>query len=144
MDNFSLIEELLNKKPHLIDLFPSTVPQKSDGRYFSVEKYFQRNRADIDRKLTNIVLKLHCYYDMTAVTADGASEDPDTEELLSILESCFGGDMSYLNILLPEPEVLLTFYKDDLYMAVYNAQDEAAELISQLVRAEGLFFRKAE
>lgn len=144
MDIFSVIEELLDKKPQVIDIFPHTVPQKADSRYFSAEKYFQRNRADIDRRLTNIILKLYCYYDMTAVTADGAMKNPDTKEFLSLLDSCFGGDMSYLNILLPEPEVLLTFYKDDLYMSVYNAQDDAAELISQLVSAEGLFFRETE
>ncbi len=49
-----------------------------------------------------------------------------------------------MNILLPEHEILLTLNSDDLYMAVYNAQGEAAELISQLVSAEGLFFREAE
>ena len=144
MDVFSLIEELLDKKTHSIDIFPRKIPERAGGRYFAAEKYFQRNRAYLDRRLTNIVLKLYCYYDMTAVTAEGASENPDTEELLSLLDGCFCGDMGYLNILLPEPEVLLTFYKDDLYMAVYNAHGEAAELISQLACAEGLFFRNAE
>jgi len=144
MNIYPLIEELLNKKPHIIDIFPMTVPQKADDRYFAAEKYFQRNRADLDRKLTNIILKLYCYYDMTAVTADNSVKDPDVSELVTLLYSCFSGGVSYVNILLPECEVLLTLNSDDLYMTVYNAHGEAAELISQLVSAEGLFFRRAE
>lgn len=144
MNIYPLIEELLNKKPHIIDIFPMTVPQKADDRYFAAEKYFQRNRADLDRKLTNIILKLYCYYDMTAVTADNSVKNPDTEEFVTLLYSCFSGGVGYVNILLPECEVLLTLNSDDLYMTVYNAHGEAAELISQLVSAEGLFFRRAE
>lgn len=144
MNIYPLIEELLNKKPHIIDIFPMTVPQKADDRYFDAEKYFQRNRADLDRKLTNIILKLYCYYDMTAVTADNSVKNPDTEEFVTLLYSCFSGGVGYVNILLPECEVLLTLNSDDLYMTVYNAHGEAAELISQLVSAEGLFFRRAE
>ncbi|WP_294409966.1 hypothetical protein [uncultured Ruminococcus sp.] len=144
MNIYPLIEELLNKKTHIIDIFPMTVPQKADDRYFAAEKYFQRNRADLDRKLTNIILKLYCYYDMTAVTADNSAKNPDTEEFVTLLYSCFSGGVSYVNILLPECEVLLTLNSDDLYMTVYNAQGEATELISQLVSAEGLFFRRAE
>lgn len=144
MNIYPLIEGLLNKKQHIIDIFPMTVPQKEDNRYFAAEKYFQRNRADLDRKLTNIILKLYCYYDMTAVTADNTVKDPDVSEFVTLLYSCFSGGVGYVNILLPECEVLLTLNSDDLYMTVYNAQGEAAELISQLVSAEGLFFREAE
>ena len=144
MNIYPLIEELLNKKPQLIDIFPRSVPQKADDRYFAAEKYFQQNRADLDRKLTNIILKLYCYYDMTAVTADNSVKNPDTEEFVTLLYSCFSGGVGYVNILLPECEVLLTLNSDDLYMTVYNAHGEAAELISQLVSAEGLFFREAE
>ncbi len=144
MNIYPLIEELLDKRPHLIDIFPRRVPQKADDRYFAAEKYFQQNRADLDRKLTNIILKLYCYYDMTAVTADNSVKDPDVSELVTLLYSCFSGGVGYVNILLPEHEILLTLNSDDLYMAVYNAQGEAAELISQLVSAEGLFFREAE
>ena len=144
MNIYPLIEELLNKKPHIIDIFPMTVPQKADDRYFAAEKYFQQNRADLDRKLTNIILKLYCYYDMTAVTADNSVKNPDTEEFVTLLYSCFSGGVGYVNILLPEHEILLTLNSDDLYMTVYNAHGEATELISQLVSAEGLFFREAE
>ena len=144
MDIDSEMEALLNKKMQIIDIFPRKVLPKADNRYFGAERYFQRNRSEFDRKLTNIIIKLNCYYDVTAVTEDKITETPKTEELLSLLEKCFSGGKSYVNILLPECEVLLTFNSDDLYMTVYNAHGEVAELISQLVCAEGLFFREAE
>lgn len=144
MNIYTLIEELLNKKTHLADIFPKTVPQKDDNRYFFAEKYFQRNRADFNRRLINIILKLYCYYDMTAATSDNTVKSPEISELVKLLESCFSGRIGYVNMILTECEVLLTLNSEDLYMTVYNAQGEAEELISQLVRAEGLFFREAE
>lgn len=143
MDINSIIEELMNKKPHLIDIFPRKVPQKSDNRYFGVERYFQRNRADIDRRFTAVILKLLCYYDMTLETEDGLAEDPAAEELSALLEKCFRGGTGFVNILLNECEALIMLNSDDLYMTVYNAEGEAAELISQLARSEGLFYYEA-
>ena len=46
------IDTLMDKKAYLIDIFPKTVPQKVDNRYFAVEKFFHRNRSEFERKLT--------------------------------------------------------------------------------------------
>lgn len=143
MDINSIIDGLMNKKTCLIDIFPRKVPQKADNRYFGVERYFQRNRSDIDRRFIAVILKLFCYYDMTLETEDGLAEDPAAEELAALLEKCFRGGTGFVNILLNECEVMIMLNSDDLYMTVYNANGKAEELISQLVRAEGLFYYEA-
>jgi len=143
MDVSTRIEELLEGKPLLIDILPKTIPQDAGGRYFSVEEYFRSHRSDLDRRLKNIILRLYCYYDMTVVTAEGTAEQPTAEELVSILEKVFREGRGFVNIYLPECDALITFYGGDLYMTVYNISGETRELLSQLVSAEGLFFREA-
>ena len=140
---YSQIEELLDRKAYLIDIFPKTVPQKTDGRYFAVEKFFQQNRSDIERKLTAVIMKLYCYYDLTIVIEDGITENPQVEELIVLLEECFSGELGYINIVLPECEAMLSLNYGDLYMTSYNVSGELKDLLSQLVSAEGLFFYEA-
>ena len=70
------IDALMDKKAYLIDIFPKTVPQKVDNRYFAVEKFFQQNRSEFKLKLTSIILKLYCYYDLTVVIDGNITENP--------------------------------------------------------------------
>ena len=51
MDIISKIDELIEKPCYLIDIFPCTVPETSDKRYFAIEEYFQNNRADWNKKI---------------------------------------------------------------------------------------------
>ena len=137
------IDALMDKKAYLIDIFPKTVPQKADNRYFAVEKYFQQNRSEFDRKLNAIILKLYCFYDLTVVTENDITENPQVEELTVLLEKCFGGELGYINIVLPECGNMLSFNYGDLYMTAYNVSGELNVLLAQLVNAEGLFFYEA-
>lgn len=143
MDYTVIIDELLKKKAYLADIFPKKVPHKEDGRYFRVEKFFQRRRSELERKFTNILLKLYCWFDFVIAVQEAIIEYPGTEQIIKALEGCFGCDTYCLNIILPDNNALLTLNSDDLYMCVYNAEGELKELISQLVRAEGLFFYEA-
>jgi hypothetical protein len=140
MDIISKINVIIKEKAFLIDIFPKTVPQKDDNRYFAVEKYFHINRSDFDHGLTSVILKLYCYFDFIIITHDSIVLSPKTDDILSIFEKCFRNELDSVNILLPEHDTLLSLYSDDLYMTVYNAKNEVHELISQLVRSEGLFF----
>ena len=137
------IDALMDKKAHLIDIFPKTVLQKADNRYFAVEKFFQQNRSELERKLTAIILKLYCYYDFTVVIDDSITENPQVGELTVLLKKCFSGEMKYVNIVLPEFEAMLSLNYGDLYMTAYNVSGELKELLAQLVNAEGLFFYEA-
>ena len=137
------IDALMDKKAYLIDIFPKTVPQKADNRFFAVEKYFQQNRPELKRKLTTVILKLYCYYDLTVVMEDDITENPQVEELTVLLTKCFSGELGYINIVLPECEAMLSLNYGDLYMTAYNVSGELKKLLSQLVNAEGLFFYEA-
>ena len=143
MDISTRIAALLEGKPLLIDILQKTVPQDAGGRYFDVETYFRSHRSDLDRRLTNIILRLYCFCDMTIVTGEGTAEQPTAEELASLLEKVFRQGRGFANIYLPRCDGLITFYGGDLYMAVYNIGGETRELLSQLVSAEGLFLREA-
>jgi len=138
------IEKLFDKKAYLIDIFPNRVPEKSGGRYFGVERYFQQNRSCIDRSFINVILKLYCYCDIIAVTYDGKYECPETEKLIDMLERCLCGETGFVNMFLFEYDALIALNRDDLYMTVYNADSKLIQLISRLASAEGLFFREAE
>lgn len=143
MELIDRIDALVDKKAYLIDIFPKTVPQKADDRYFAVEKYFQQNKSELERKLTSIMLKLYCYYDLTVVIDDSITENPQVGELTVLLKKCFSGELGYINIVLPECEAMLSLNYGDLYMTAYNISGELKELLAQLVNAEGLFFYEA-
>ena len=137
------IDAFMNKKAYLIDIFPKTVPQKADNRYFAVEEFFQQNRSEFERKLTAIILKLYCYYDFTVNSEEKISENPTIAELIMLLKKCFSGESGYINIVLPECDAMISLNNDDLYMTAYNVSSELMELIAQLVNAEGLFLYEA-
>ena len=139
----SFTTEIMQKKTQLIDIFPEKVPPKADNRYFDVEKFFQQNRSDVDRKFTDIILKIFCYYDMILVGQEIVNDSPTAKELIKLLDSFFNNDTAYINIILPEYDTLLTLSRDDLYITVYNACGKVEKLISKLSAAEGLFFYEA-
>ena len=139
----SFTTEMMQKKTQLIDIFPEKVPQKADNRYFDVEKFFQQNRSGVDRKFTDIILKIFCYYDMILVGQEIVNDSPTAKELIKLLDSFFNNDTAYINIILPEYDTLLTLSRDDLYITVYNACGKVEKLISKLSAAEGLFFYEA-
>ena len=60
VDIISKIDELLEKPCYLIDIFPYTVPETADRRYFRVEEYFQKNRKEWNEKFCRLLLKLYC------------------------------------------------------------------------------------
>ena len=136
-------DALMDKKAYLIDIFPKTVPQKADNRYFAVEKFFQQNRSEFELKLTSIILKLYCYYNLTVVIDGNITENPQVEELTVLLKKCFSRELGYINIVLAECEAMLSLNYGDLYMTAYNVSGELKELLAQLVNAEGLFFYEA-
>lgn len=140
MDVNNRIEDLMNKSAYLIDIFPKTVPQKKDNRFFDVERYFQHNKTELNHKLTKIILKLYCYYSFTIITEYSIVENPQANEIISLIERIFKEELGYINILLPECDALLSLNNGDLYLTAYNIDGESKELLSSLAISEGLFF----
>ena len=107
-DMIAKIDELIKGPVYHIDIFPCTVHPKHDNRCVEVEKFFQHNRKEIDKKFVNILLKLYCYYDFCVsawVSKHEVFENPDLDRLISLIEHCFEGEWEardYINIVLPE------------------------------------------
>ena len=137
MDNIlSKIDGLLEKPCYLIDIFPRTVPETPDRRYFAVEEIFQRSRPELVERFCRILLKLYCYYDFLLVDGAACTENPAPAALLERA----AGD---LTLLLPVCGALVMLSGDDLYLRVYHPDRRLAELLAQLAGAEGLFFYRA-
>lgn len=146
-DILSRIETLIEKPAFLIDIFPKTIPQREDNRYFVIEKYFQNRRTETDQKFLNILLKLYCYYNCIISYAPAKLlENTTPDQVLAFLDSFVMGNNQItdsINILLLECDALLVLNRDDLYITVYNPDSYLKNLLSQLVYSEGLFFYKA-
>ena len=143
----SRIDELLEKPRYLIDIFPRTVPETQDRRYFLVEEYLQNSRTEINEKFKRLLLKLYCYYDFWVSAGEKCSKNPEPGLLAEWICHCFEGDWrerDYINIILPDCNAMIILNGDDLYMTVYNPNHQLEELIVQLAGAEGLFFYKRQ
>lgn len=146
-DIIAKIDELIEKPCYLIDIFPYTVPKTSDGRYFMVEEYLQKNRQDWNERFCRLLLKLYCYYDFWCSFGEELVENPKPDQLAEWIHRCFAGDWKergYINIILPTCNAMIILNGDDLYISVYNPDRPLTELLSQLAGAEGFFFYQAQ
>lgn len=140
MDKEKMVEELLEKPYRVVDFLPEQVPEGSAGQFFAVEKYYMNpeRMKGFRRKFADILLKLNCYYNFSVCEAQGdvftANPNPEWLEgkVLGNADLC---------VLLPEEETLVTLYRDDLYMTVYNACGSVLKRLEQLAEAEELFVR---
>lgn len=146
-DIISKIDELIEKPCYLIDIFPCTVPKTTDKRYFIIEEYFQNNRKDWNEKFSKLLLKLYCYYNFWVLSMDKFSKNPKPNLLVELIQHCFEGDWrkrDYIDIILPDCNAMIVLNGSDLYMSIYNPDEQLRNLISQLAKAEGFFFYKAQ
>ena len=146
IDVISEIDHLIEKTQFLIDIFPKQIPPKADNRYFEIEDYFQSHRAELNRKLTNILLKLYCYNDFLISAGDDMIENPAPSQLVSLIDHCFEGEWrsrDYINVILPKCHSMIILNGDDLCMTLYNPDEQLKDIVFSLVHAEGLFFYKA-
>lgn len=63
------------------------------------------------------------------------------------IERCFDGEprkRDYINIILPRVNAMIILNGDDLYMMLYNPDDELKALVKELAHSEGLFFYEAQ
>ena len=141
----SEIDHLIETTPFLVDIFPEQISKKEE-RYFDIEGYFEVHRTEFNKKLTNILLKLYCYYDFLISAGNDVIENPAVSQLVSLIDRCFEGEprsRDYINVILPECHSMIILNGDDLYMTLYNPDERLKGLISSLVHAEGLFFYEA-
>ena len=145
-DIIAKIDELIERSCYVIDIFPCRVPKTSDGRYFKVEEYFQNNRAEWNKKFCDLLLKLYCYYDFWVSTGEELAKNPEPDLLAQWIWHCFEGDWKerdYINIILPACNAMVILNGDDLYMTLYNPDQQLLDILSRLAGAEGCFVYKA-
>lgn len=146
-DILSRIETLIETPAFLIDIFPETVPQREDNRYFVIEEYFQNHREKISQKFLNILLKLYCYYNFIISYAPAKLlENATPDQVLTFFDNFVmekNQITDSINIFIPECDALIVLNRDDLYITVYNPDSHLKNLLSQLAYSEGVFFYKA-
>ena len=140
----NIIEELLNKPFWVIDILPEQVPEGGDGQFFFIEKYLlqPQQRTELQQTFFRILLKLNCYYDIEVYAEKHAvkKKNPAPEELEKVMME----QEETLDILLPSVPALIVVRPDDLYMTLFNPDEELLGRITQLVSANGLYIRKPE
>ena len=104
-----------------------------------MERYFlQPERlAGLHRRFAELILKLNCYWALTAFPGDGEQgfRNPPPEQLAAWI--C--GEGLPLRIELPEDHSRITLERDELYMTVWDPGETLRERLAQLAAAAGLF-----
>ena len=133
------IEQLLEKAFVVIDFLPEQVSEDKGNNFARTEAFFLQHKDIIYRHFAYLIIKLSSYYDL--IISDGVKiiEDFDPARLYDLF--LYSDSRTCLNILFREKDSLITFYGDDLYMTVYNADDSLLELLRQLSLSEQLFVR---
>ena len=125
------IEELLETPYWIIDILPKQVPENSPGQYFAVEEYFLNTKSyEIKERHLSLILKLNCYYDLILDTEVNPSP-------AYIAEYIHG---KHAAILLED--AMIVSKPDETYLTVYHPDESLLELLSVLVKGEGLYLWK--
>lgn len=127
------IEKLLQSPCWIIDILPKQVAKDSPGQYFALEKYFLEGQrlAAIKQKHIDLILKLNCYY---MVTAEGLGDNPAPDQLEAAMRKKSLCILSGESMILSEP--------DETYLTVYGPDEELLDLIRTLAAGEGLYVWK--
>lgn len=114
------------------------------GQFFDVEYYLlnsEKHLALKDRFL-NVLLKIMCYYH-TAIQWKGWIDRPPPQTVEEALRTIMENHSGWLNVLLPEENILVVFEWDCLNLSVYHPPKEAQALLRKIALSEGLSWRKA-
>ena len=137
-----MIDNYLKKPYWIVDFLPKQVPEKTGGRFFSVEQYYLEpsRYAVLREQFSDILLKLYCYYDLRLFVNDDTDgiANPGPELLASHIKDNQGN----LCMLIGASEALITLGRDDTNMTVYAPSEDLLELIRTLAGAVGLFVWK--
>ena len=125
------IEELLEMPYWIVDVLPEQVKADSPGQYFAVERYYRSEPriTEIKKRHADLVLKLNCYRD---ILSDGEEErNPPPERIAEAVltrRAC-----------LRTGDALIVSEPDELYLTVYDPDEELLRLLEKLCVGEGLY-----
>ncbi len=144
MEQTCIIDELLEKPCYVIDFLPEQVKPDAEGQFFEVEYYLLNSDKHflLKDKFVNIILKLMCYYHV-CIQWKGWIDRPSPQKVEEAVSTIMDKHSGWLNILLPEENVLVVFEWDSLSLAVYNSSVEMQTLMQKIAGSEGLFWWKS-
>lgn len=135
------IEEYLEKPCWVIDILPRQVPSDSKGQYFAMERYWMKEPqyGQICQRFCRLLFGLNCYHNLLVYRADNDTwtSNPQPEELGKWLM-----DGINLWVVMEQEDAMITYFKDDLYLSLYNPSEPLLQLVRQLAASEGLFVRQ--
>ncbi len=140
MEKDKKVEMLLEKKFYIIDI----LPQKANKNYFEVEQYYLNSEKikDFNCKIENILLKLLCYYSFNVCYKGKWESNITVNELFQNIRNVIQNKKDFINILLNEDNTLIQLNNNELYMTIYNSDKRLLEIMTDLVKSEGLFIRE--
>ncbi|MBQ3658141.1 MAG: hypothetical protein II956_15075 [Bacteroidales bacterium] len=127
---------------YVIDIFPLQIPEQRSGAYFAAEKFFlqEPHLLLLRQKFARVIIKLCCYFDFVLERDNELHETPSPEFLYDTITTCKPND--YLTFFFPQQNCAIIYSSDDLYMTLYNADEDFAKLTAQICSAEGVFLRR--
>lgn len=142
--NNSMLQTLLTKPYHIIDILPDQVPKDSDGQFFAVEKYYRMPKQFqvLRRRFAAILLKLNCYYDLQVCFIPGEEWETNPQPLQLADRLVEMPENGFMRILLESEEAMIDIDGCDTYMTIYGAGETLLLRVKKLAEAEGLFVRQ--
>ena len=125
------IEELLELPYWIVDVLPEQVKADSPGQYFAVERYYcaEPRITEIKKRHADLVLKLNCYRDIL----------PDGKEERNSLPEQIAEAVLTQRVCLRTGDALIVSEPDELYLTVYDPDEELLRLVEKLCVGEGLY-----
>lgn len=144
MEQTKIIDELLEKTCYVIDFLPEQVKPDARGQFFDVEYYLLNSDKHffLKDKFVNIILKLMCYYHVS-IQWEGWIDRPSPQKVEEAVSTIMDNHSGWLNILLPEENVLVVFEWDCLNLSVYNPSEKVQTLMQKIAGSEGMFWWKS-
>ena len=139
------IDELLEKPCYVIDFLPEQIRSDAGGQFFDVEYYLLNSdkHFSLKDKFVNIILKLMCYYHVF-IQWNGWIDRPSPKTVEEAVNTIMDDHSGWLNVLLPEENVLVVFEWDSLNLSVYNPSEKVQTLMQKIAVSEGLFWWKPD
>ena len=142
---YERVDELLEGKCFLIDIFPRQIPEERSRQYLALEEFYSSDEQmkKISGQFLNVILKIYAYYDFDHVIGDFDDLHDSFDDMVSEIEHVYEMGRGGLSILLDGETSLLAVYGDSLYMCLYSPSEDLKQLTEEICLREGLHFRKA-
>ena len=124
------IEELLETPYWIVDVLPEQVKADNPGQYFAIERYYREKPriTEIKTRHADLVLKLNCYRDI--LLDEEKERNPAPERIAETVLT--------RRVCLRTGDALIVSEPDELYLTVYDPDEELLRLLEKLCVGEGL------